>query len=460
MNTTITDEVMDHISKHANVIMMSITCVLTTFLTNASSKIVNTATLLVTNVLGAFVSILSNAYASWKKRVNDVSNVVTISSHSVSEKGVVNATNSDNLTLITSVLAYVIDRNVYSSSMGVNLTVTSVGTTNDLEHHMRNTDFQYFYNGPVVFEEFTISYNISVDQLIKTTTTLSVSSQKSSADIRAFIEECYKTRVEKNIKKRNEQCFYEHIKHSTLCFYKYEFNSAKTFDDIFFDEKTIVQNLVTKLMRKELVKLTLLLHGEPGVGKTSIIKAIANETKYSVFRVKLNYIKSNSELMDLFHNASVYTTRKYDTVPTNKRIYVFEDIDADCDIVHTRLDAVKPVDDVMKPLLTLADVLNALDGIMEINGSIIVLTTNHVDKLDPALIRPGRITYNLKLRKMSSKSANDFCKAQFGKDASITLPDNVITPATFESLCCMSQSAQQLQQLVNAYSVEPLSSDI
>jgi hypothetical protein len=50
-----------------------------------------------------------------------------------------------------------------------------------------------------------------------------------------------------------------------------------------------------------------------------------------------------------------------------------------------------------KKQLTLSDVLNQLDGVHELNGCFVILTTNHKEKLDPALIRPGRMTYDLHL---------------------------------------------------------------
>ena len=50
-----------------------------------------------------------------------------------------------------------------------------------------------------------------------------------------------------------------------------------------------------------------------------------------------------------------------------------------------------------KDKLNLAGVLNALDGILDSPERIIVMTTNHVEKLDPALIRPGRVDVKLKL---------------------------------------------------------------
>lgn len=50
--------------------------------------------------------------------------------------------------------------------------------------------------------------------------------------------------------------------------------------------------------------------------------------------------------------------------------------------------------------LSLGDILDTLDGLCEASGLVYVITTNHVDFLDPALIRPGRISYSAKLEEM------------------------------------------------------------
>jgi chaperone BCS1 len=41
--------------------------------------------------------------------------------------------------------------------------------------------------------------------------------------------------------------------------------------------------------------------------------------------------------------------------------------------------------------ITFSGLLNALDGVAAQEGKVLVMTTNHVERLDPALVRPGRI---------------------------------------------------------------------
>jgi chaperone BCS1 len=67
--------------------------------------------------------------------------------------------------------------------------------------------------------------------------------------------------------------------------------------------------------------------------------------------------------------------------------------------------------------VTLAGLLNLLDGFHAPNGVLFVMTTNHVDKLDPALLRPGRIDHKLFLGKASDQQKVELYR-RFFPDAS------------------------------------------
>jgi SpoVK/Ycf46/Vps4 family AAA+-type ATPase len=182
------------------------------------------------------------------------------------------------------------------------------------------------------------------------------------------------------------------------------------------------------------------MHGEPGTGKTSTIKAIANCTKRHIIAIPLYKIKDISVLINLFLNIDIDGVN----VPFNKRIYVIEEIDCNGlkDIVQQRRTKVKKnsnnnaerlqqlmssqeetLDDLtpeqMKSFLTLATsssaskndppnksltlggILELLDGLIETPGRILIITTNHPEELDQALIRPGRIDMNIHFARAS-----------------------------------------------------------
>lgn len=134
--------------------------------------------------------------------------------------------------------------------------------------------------------------------------------------------------------------------------------------------------------------------GVPGTGKSSCIKALACHTKRHIHYLVLSSVQSDAELFSLFEQINFAET-----------ILVIEDIDCASDITHERkmLDiknetpadsSEEPAEDSQaeKNKLTLSGLLNAIDGgIVENHGQIMVITTNHPEKLDEALVRPGRV---------------------------------------------------------------------
>ncbi len=170
--------------------------------------------------------------------------------------------------------------------------------------------------------------------------------------------------------------------------------------------------------------LGLVMWGAPGCGKTSTIKAIANETKRHIFNVLLSEVKTREALKNLFFNDTVLVNDGEMTqtlhIPVRNRIYIIEDIDAMDSVVlkrsgsatsavakdprKTELENFLPAsvlkaDEVDK--LDLATLLNVLDGVRETPGRIIILSTNHPERLDDALLRPGRFDLQIHFKKHS-----------------------------------------------------------
>lgn len=114
----------------------------------------------------------------------------------------------------------------------------------------------------------------------------------------------------------------------------------------------------------------LLLHGKPGTGKTSVASVLAHDLKLDVYYVPLSTIDDDGALMELFQGINP------------RSILLLEDIDA-ARAATNRKGESKGV--------TMAGLLNALDGMATPHGLITIMTTNHIESLDAALIRPGRI---------------------------------------------------------------------
>ncbi|CDP18111.1 unnamed protein product [Coffea canephora] len=148
-----------------------------------------------------------------------------------------------------------------------------------------------------------------------------------------------------------------------------------------------------------------LLYGPPGTGKSTMIAAMANLLKYDVYDLELTAVKDNTELRKLLIDTS------------SKSIIVIEDIDCSLDLTGQREKKKEQKDDknenkdpakteMMKQMeenkssqVTLSGLLNFIDGLWSACGEerLIVFTTNHVEKLDPALIRRGRMDRHIEL---------------------------------------------------------------
>uniref|UniRef100_A0A0E0JCV2 AAA+ ATPase domain-containing protein n=1 Tax=Oryza nivara TaxID=4536 RepID=A0A0E0JCV2_ORYNI len=141
-----------------------------------------------------------------------------------------------------------------------------------------------------------------------------------------------------------------------------------------------------------------LLFGPPGTGKSTMIAAMANFLDYDVYDLELTAVKSNTELRRLFIET------------TGKSIIVIEDIDCSIDLTGKRKKKKKDKkkkkmtppwarDDDEEKKVTLSGLLNFIDGLWSACGGerIIIFTTNHKEKLDPALIRRGRMDMHIEM---------------------------------------------------------------
>ncbi|XP_057788296.1 AAA-ATPase At3g50940-like [Salvia miltiorrhiza] len=155
-------------------------------------------------------------------------------------------------------------------------------------------------------------------------------------------------------------------------------------------KKMIVDDLDTFLKRKEMYKRVgkawkrgYLLYGPPGTGKSSLIAAMANQLNFDVYDLELTAVRCNSDLRNLLISTS------------NRSILVVEDIDASIDLTRRKSmrDSMPHYYQSEVPRVTLSGFLNFIDGLWSSVGDerIIIFTTNHKEKLDPALLRPGRM---------------------------------------------------------------------
>jgi len=123
-----------------------------------------------------------------------------------------------------------------------------------------------------------------------------------------------------------------------------------------------------------------LFSGPPGTGKTSIVLGIATYLRRPICILSLSSVPSDTALFAAISDAP------------NNSIILIEDID--CATASAVGPASVKSDETQDGMgVTKAGLLNALDGISVPDGRIFIMTTNHPERLDPAIVRPGRVDY-------------------------------------------------------------------
>jgi hypothetical protein len=296
-------------------------------------------------------------------------------------------------------------------------------------------------------------------------------------DITHSKDEVYKVNVLYQI---NSQIEKEHIG---------QISENKVFDTLFFTEKKTVLPIITAFKNNTLYpkhlpidnKLGIILHGPPGTGKTGFISALANYLERNVILVHMSHLKTRKDLDLLF---AINKATKY--------IYVFEEFD--CTLCTVNRATVEPVtkehkdykgykDDVAQNMaytmmlmsqkdksesivdsfkreraleddkLDLAYLLTKLDGIESAEGRIIIATTNYPERIDSALLRPGRFGIQLKLTNCTHEMLVDIIAMVYQYDQEKKedlrmqvegIDENVWSPAEILQLAITKKSADEL----------------
>lgn len=259
-------------------------------------------------------------------------------------------------------------------------------------------------------------------------------------------------------------------------------HSSKTFDTVVLDsfiKKDVVDD-ITNYIRSEdwyqtmglSYKRGYMFYGPPGTGKTSMVLALATEGKRDIYSLDLSKMTSDADLDQAFEQ-----------LPDNCLV-LLEDVDAMGTTTHTREQKQKNVDaskvasaepptaeTIASALLGVEDIrqkngvslsalLNHLDGVGSNHGRIFVLTTNHPEVLDPALVRPGRIDMKIHLGLCNRDQLRQFFVLYFGGDPDMMdgIPVDVLSPADVSS--CFQHfrgkpglAVEELRRLANRLSV-------
>jgi SpoVK/Ycf46/Vps4 family AAA+-type ATPase len=193
-------------------------------------------------------------------------------------------------------------------------------------------------------------------------------------------------------------------------------------ESIFLDDSaeqklwSSIDNFMTSKERYErcgtIWKLGIFLHGPPGTGKSSIIRAIGTKYSRDIYIASINSIPNDKALIKAFSG-----------VP-ERAIIAIEDIDT---ISSSRdREAFKDENGEKGDGVSLSGLLNALDGVVSQSNQIIIITSNRPDIIDPALLRPGRIDLNIEIANATKSQIMKMAKFHLGFDIDKNIAEQLV----------------------------------
>ncbi len=253
-------------------------------------------------------------------------------------------------------------------------------------------------------------------------------------------------------------------KHSSMEIEDNDWDCYASFDNTYFrNKKEIVSKIDFFLNNEEWYKergipynLGILLYGKPGGGKSRFIKQIINYTKRHALDIKLNDGFDFDALRHLIQNENIDSDH---IIEQKNRVIIFEDIDAVGDTLKDRELKEKEKDCQTKAVMeslskmkkvsneksdnkktkdnfvsvssvdtcdsnnNLSYFLNMIDGLNECNGRIMIMTTNRVEYLDKALIRPGRIDIKIECGNCNIEDIDGMLRCFYKDDYNYTVED-------------------------------------
>jgi hypothetical protein len=327
--------------------------------------------------------------------------------------------------------------------------------------------------------------------------------------ITRFIEKCVEEyNLSKKSKDDSTQYIYTYVgfeksESSTfkfnLNFNKYKMEHNKDIkENIFFEGKNKLIDYIDPFVYNPLEKINLgeekykrsgftfkaglLFYGSPGCGKTSTIKAILKYTGRHGIILNLNKVKTCEEL------ESIFRERTFDGKELNGKqlCYILEDCDAfEGNIISTRKKEKTENDSyedksksdgslsIIEKMIELSSTsikkeddsvnlscfLNILDGIIELHGVMIIMTTNYPERIDEALIRPGRFDFKYEFKRASKEIICKMLKFKFeltskemiNYDHLLNVKDEILSPAEVQSICFKNNDIYEcIQEIVLA----------
>lgn len=180
----------------------------------------------------------------------------------------------------------------------------------------------------------------------------------------------------------------------------------------------------------------LLFTGPPGTGKTSTSYVLASHFNMNVYYMSMSDTLTDGDFLSLMSNVG------------SNSLVMLEDID-------TLFSEGREMKEGMR--VTFSSLLNAIDGFCAKHGTILIMTTNHPEKLDAALTRPGRVDYEIEfaycdheqLRRMFLKFFPD--QYSLADKFAGMLPEDEFSPAVIQNnlMTYDGQPQEAVKQAIN-----------
>lgn len=159
-------------------------------------------------------------------------------------------------------------------------------------------------------------------------------------------------------------------------------------------------------------------YGPPGTGKTTIALAIANYTGRPIFSLNLNSLESDPRIPPCFSNIE------------DRSILLIEDIDK----IFSGRENVQE-----NSKISFSSLLNCLDGVFYRHGVIVVITTNHIEKLDEALLRTGRIDMKMEIPLPTDKEISEYLSVFYGEPMEVQEGKYALKMSDVQEICLQNR---------------------
>ena len=236
----------------------------------------------------------------------------------------------------------------------------------------------------------------------------------------------------------------------------------RTFDNVFIPnsvKQEIVESISDFLNSRDFYSkhsipyhFGILLHGEPGTGKSSIISAISTTFNLIPYYVKIKDIRDLT-----CYQEELKTWLMEDN---SVKLIIIEDVDSSEYVCKRKIFLKSAEEDIRKGenidedevLPSVSTFLNVLDGNNCFENVIWIFTTNYIDKIEPAIIRPGRMDKSIYIGYVVNETMSQFLKHHFGKE--LPAEKTVKEKTLFSKIQTDVMMNKSFEEIVDKYCVD------